>query len=131
VVDLARQAGMRGELTARSVFDQARAGDVRALRVVDATARSLAYVVSCVAPVIDPSVVVLGGAIGANGDLLLDPVIRHLEEFSPFRPSVVSSQLGSDAVLLGATAMAADLARESVFTQLTSTPTTSLMLQES
>jgi predicted NBD/HSP70 family sugar kinase len=122
---------MRGELTARSVFDQARAGDVRALRVVDATARSLAYVVSCVAPVIDPSVVVLGGAIGANGDLLLDPVIRHLEEFSPFRPSVVSSQLGSDAVLLGATAMAADLARESVFTQLTSTPTATLMLQES
>ena len=131
VVDLARQAGMRGELSARSVFDQARNGDDRALRVVDATARSLAYVVSCVTPVIDPAVVVLGGAIGANGDLLLDPVIRHLAELSPFRPSVVSSELGSDAVLLGATAMAADLARESVFTQLTSTPTPTLMLQES
>jgi hypothetical protein len=76
-------------------------------------------------------VVVLGGAIGANGDLLLDPVIRHLAELSPFRPSVVSSELGSDAVLLGATAMAADLAREFVFTQLTSTPTPTLMLQES
>jgi predicted NBD/HSP70 family sugar kinase len=131
VVSLARKAGLRGDLTARSVFDQARAGDRRALGVVDATARSLAYVIACVAPVVDPSVVVLGGAIGANGDLLLEPVGRHLEGLTPFHPSLVSSELGSDAVLLGATAMATELARESAFTTLTSPPTAHLLLQES
>jgi predicted NBD/HSP70 family sugar kinase len=131
VVDLARETGMSGELTARSVFDRAREGDATARSVVDSTARSLAYVIACVAPVVDPSVVVLGGAIGANGDLLLDPVGRHLQELTPFRPSVLSSQLGSDAVLIGAVAMAAGLARETAFATLTSTPTTHLMLQES
>jgi predicted NBD/HSP70 family sugar kinase len=131
VVELARKAGLRGDLTARSVFDQARAGDRKALNVVDVTARSLAYVIACVSPVVDPSVVVLGGAIGANGDLLLEPVTHHLEGFTTFRPSVVSSELGSDAVLFGATAMATELARESAFSALTSTPTTHLLLQES
>ena len=128
---LPRRPGCPGELTARSVFGLAREGNPAARKVVDATARSLAYVVACVAPVVDPSVVVLGGAIGANGDLLLEPVARHLRGLTPFQPSLVSSELGSDAVLLGATAMATELARESAFATLTSSPTTHLLLQES
>src|SRR5262249_41803394 len=93
IVDLAHKAGLGGELTARSVFDLAREGNPLALAVVDVTARSLAYVISCVAPVVDPSLVVLGGAIGANGDLLLEPVTDHLRGFTPFHPSLVSSGL--------------------------------------
>lgn len=61
-------------------------GDPSAAQIVDDTARSLAYVVACVVPLIDPALIVLGGAIGANGDLLLEPVVRHLADFSDFRP---------------------------------------------
>jgi len=68
---------------------------------------------------------VLGGAIGANGDLLLEPVARQLADFSDFRPEIVTSGLGQDAVLTGATTMSADLARESAFAAATtSTPST-------
>ncbi|HTY71664.1 MAG TPA: ROK family transcriptional regulator [Actinomycetes bacterium] len=131
VVALGQEAGLGADLTARQVFDLARAGNEVATGVVEETARALAYVVACVAPVVDPARVVLGGAIGSNGDLLLEPVARHLSELSPFHPALVSSDLGADAVLLGATAMATELARDSAFAALTSTSPTPLLLQES
>lgn len=86
---------------------------------MDDTARSVAYVVACVVPLIDPALIVLGGAIGANGDLLLEPVARHLADFSTFRPPVVASGLGQEAVLTGATTMSAELAREAAFAAAT------------
>jgi predicted NBD/HSP70 family sugar kinase len=118
----AKRLGLPPDVTPRTVFELARAGDPAAVRIVDDTARSLAYVVACVIPLVDPALVVLGGAIGANGDLLLAPVARHIEDFSPFRPRIVSSDLGPDAVLIGATAMSAELAREAAFSTATGTP---------
>jgi predicted NBD/HSP70 family sugar kinase len=109
-----------GEQTPKSIFELARAGDPTALEIVDETAGRIAYVIACAAPLIDPELVVLGGAIGANGDLLLEPVGAHLVGFSPFRPRIVSSALGADAVLLGATAKAGELARSAAFTAATS-----------
>ncbi len=115
----AHSLGLPGDGSPRTVFELARAGDPGALGIVDDTARSVAYVVACVVPLIDPALIVLGGAIGANGDLLLEPVARHLADFSTFRPPVVVSDLGPDAVLTGATTMSAELARESAFAAAT------------
>ncbi|MFJ8554195.1 ROK family transcriptional regulator [Streptomyces sp. NPDC093676] len=115
----ARRLGLPGDGTPRAVFDLARAGDPGALAIVDDTARSVAYVVACVVPLIDPALIVLGGAIGANGDLLLEPVARHLADFTTFRPPIVASGLGQDAVLNGATTMSAKLAREAAFAAAT------------
>ena len=121
----AQGLGLPGDGSPRTVFELARGGDPAALEIVEDTARSIAYVVACVVPLIDPALIVLGGAIGANGDLLLEPVARHLADFSDFRPEIVASGLGQDAVLTGATTMSADLARESAFTAATtSTPST-------
>lgn len=117
----ARRLGLPGDGSPRTVFALARDGDPAAALIVDDTARSIAYVVACVVPLIDPALIVLGGSIGANGDLLLDPVAGHLADFSAFRPRIVASGLGPDAVLVGATTMAANLARESAFTEATST----------
>jgi predicted NBD/HSP70 family sugar kinase len=61
--------------------------------------------------------VVLGGGIGRNGDLLLDPIERELRQLLPFRPRVAVSALGEDAVLRGAVATALEVARERVFTR--------------
>ena len=115
IVARARALGLNGELSARDVFQSARAGDPAALTVVDETAAAIAYVIACVAPLLDPQAVVLGGAVGSNPDLLLAPVRRHLAALSPFRPQVRSSALGSEAVLIGATARAVALARASAF----------------
>jgi predicted NBD/HSP70 family sugar kinase len=118
----ARRLGLPGDGSPLTVFELARGGHPDAGRIVDDTARSIAYVVACVVPLIDPALIVLGGAIGANGDLLLEPVARHLADFSTFRPRIVASGLGPDAVLIGARTMAAKLARESAFAAATTNP---------
>jgi predicted NBD/HSP70 family sugar kinase len=59
--------------------------------------------------------VVLGGGIGANGDLLLEPVRTELARRLPHPPRVEASGLGDGAVLSGALAVGLEDALESVF----------------
>ena len=66
-------------------------------------------------PVVDPELVILGGSIASNGDLLLEPVERELAALSPFRPRVEVSSLGGNAELTGALAMALETAQERLF----------------
>lgn len=116
VVRLALAMGMPASTrTAKDVFAAARAADPVARRVVEREAARLAHAVAALAAVLDPELVVLGGGIGRNADLLLTPLRARLRELTPLRPRVVGSTLGDDAVLLGAVAMAADAARERVF----------------
>ncbi|WP_241968609.1 ROK family transcriptional regulator [Streptomyces sp. ICBB 8177] len=117
VVRLAHAMGMRADrvVTAKDVFAAARAGDATAARVVDHEAARLAHAVAALAAVVDPELVVIGGAVGRNGDLLLAPIRTHLRDLTPLRPRVVASALGDDAVLLGAIATAAETARDHVF----------------
>src|SRR5256714_914755 len=68
-----------------------------------------------IAAVADVELVVLGGGIGASGDLLLDPVSRLLGEWLPFPPRVEVSTLGEAAVLTGALAVGLQAALENVF----------------
>ena len=124
VVRDARDRGMSGRLTAESVFNAAREGDSVALNVVEAEAGRIGLAVAAVASVVDPSLVVLGGGIGHNADLLLDGVRRRLVEVSPLRPEIAVSDLGKDAVLRGAIATALDLARSEVFDKATDNPAT-------
>jgi len=99
----------------RAIFAAARAGDEVARAVVDETARRIAVHVLPIATAVDVSLVVLGGGIGANGDLLLEPIRGRLAEWLPFPPRVEVSTLGDGAVLSGALATGVGLARESVF----------------
>ena len=59
---------------ARAIFGAARAGDELALAVVAEEARRIARHVVPIAAVADVELVVLGGGIGVNGDLLLAPI---------------------------------------------------------
>jgi predicted NBD/HSP70 family sugar kinase len=68
-----------------------------------------------IAAVADLPLVVLGGGIGTNGDLLLEPVRRMLSEWLPFPPQVEVSSLGDAAVLSGALALGLRHARDNVF----------------
>ncbi len=64
VVRAARRAGMRGSVSARRVFEAAKAGDERAAAVVSDEAELIARAVCAIITVIDPELVVLGGGIG-------------------------------------------------------------------
>ena len=100
---------------ARAVFGAARTGDALARKVVDECARRIALHIAPVAAVADVELVVLGGGLGANGDLLLEPVRSLLDEWLPFPPRVEVSTLGDAAVLTGALAVGLRSARDSVF----------------
>jgi predicted NBD/HSP70 family sugar kinase len=117
VVRVAKELGMPLPLTAQKIFAAARRGDVRASRAVETEAARLALAIATVAPVLDPELVVLGGGVGRNGDLLLEPIERELRRLGPFRPRVVVSALGDDAVLQGAVAIALEAAQERVFSR--------------
>jgi predicted NBD/HSP70 family sugar kinase len=97
------------------IFAAARAGDAVAMAVVEETARRIALHVLPLAATLDLPLVVLGGSIGANADLL-EPVRRHLDGWllSP-APRIEMSALGEAAVIEGALASGVDAALERVF----------------
>ncbi|MFJ9870576.1 ROK family protein [Streptomyces sp. NPDC101165] len=115
VVEAARHFGMRGQLTAKAVFDAARQGNTAAVQAVELEGERIAHTVAAAAAVLDPDLVVLGGGVGHSVDLLLRPVREHLRTLTPLRPKLAPSRLGEDAVLLGAVATALGTAREMVF----------------
>jgi predicted NBD/HSP70 family sugar kinase len=118
VMEEARRLGVRGAADAREVFAAARRGDRVAERVVAGVAQRLALAIAAVAPVVDPELVILGGSIGRQGDLLLESVERELAALSPFRPRIEVSALGEDAELHGAIALALQAAQDLLFERM-------------
>jgi predicted NBD/HSP70 family sugar kinase len=115
VVASAREAGMRGELTAKDVFDAARRGDAKARQAVDVEALRIAHLLATIAAVVDPEFIVLGGGLGASADLLRPRVEESLHALTPLETRVEESELGQDAIVLGAIATALGTARDIVF----------------
>jgi predicted NBD/HSP70 family sugar kinase len=107
---------------ARDVFAHARRGDDLARRVVAEVAHRIALHIAPISAVADVSLVVLGGGIGANGDLLLDPIRGELAAWLPYPPRVEISSLGEAAVLTGALAVGLRSALDNVFAQRRSAP---------
>jgi predicted NBD/HSP70 family sugar kinase len=114
--------GMSSPLSAKQIFDAARAGDKLALAVVEQEGQYLARAVASIAAILDPALIVLGGGIGHNLDLLIGPLEQQLHAITPLRPPIVASQLGEDVILLGAIATGLEVARELVFQQHASLP---------
>jgi predicted NBD/HSP70 family sugar kinase len=117
IVEIAAANGC-GARTAREVFRLAREGDGCALHAVHEEAGRLAFVVAAAAAVIDPELVVLGGGVGTNTDLLQEPMERMLGKTTPLVPRIVTGQLGEDAVLAGAIATALRTAQDVVFDRM-------------
>ena len=115
VVEAAKHAGMTGPLTAERVFTAAATGDRLAKKVVAQEADRVAMTIAAVAAVLDPSLVILGGGIGANADVLLAPVRERVHDLSPFRPAIEASELREEATLHGSVAMALQAAHARLF----------------
>jgi predicted NBD/HSP70 family sugar kinase len=107
-VRLARTEGssLHSPLTAEAIMDAARAGDRLAKSLVQLEADRIARYTTVLAQVVDLELVVLGGGLGLNGDLLLDPVRAALAPLTPYPPRVEVSQLGAGATLAGAVVVA-------------------------
>ena len=99
---------------AQDLFAAARAGDAVGRAVAAEAARRIALHIVPLAATLDLPLVVVGGDVGAQGDLLLEPIRRHLEEWLEFPPRVEISAHGHAAVLDGAIAAAFDATVEHI-----------------
>jgi glucokinase len=93
----------------KAVTVAAQAGDETAIEVFELVGGRLGVALASFANIFEPETIVVGGGVMAAGDLLLDPARRELEAraLRPMnRTPVVAAELGEDAGMIGAAAMA-------------------------
>ncbi|MGX7678639.1 ROK family protein [Jatrophihabitans sp. DSM 45814] len=115
VVSEARSRGLGEDFHAADVFASARAGDKVARQILRTEARNLAYAIASITALLDPQLIILGGGIGQNLDMLRRDIDRTLEKITPLRCRVESGRFGGDAVLRGAMAIGVEKAQDVVF----------------
>ncbi len=97
------------EIDGKVVTVAAQAGDETAISVFDLVGSRLGVALASFANIFEPEVIVIGGGVIAAGELLLAPARRELEAraLRPMnRTPVVAAELGEDAGMIGAAAMA-------------------------
>ena len=101
-----------------SLFEAARAGDALGRAVVSYAARETAVCVAALTSVVDLELVLLGGGIGINGDLLIPDVRAATAELVPAPPQIRCATLGDAAVRVGAIAVGLDIVRQTTVRRL-------------
>ena len=95
-------------LTAKDIFDEAKAGDVVAKELVDDLGNILGATLAKVACVVNPEAIVIGGGVSKAGKILIDTVQKHFKEnaFYAFKDTRFDlATLGNDAGMYGCMAM--------------------------
>ena len=102
-----RISGDLDRLTAKILYDCAKAGDPLALELVDKIGILNSVGFACVVDAYDPSLITVGGSIALrNENLIIDPIRRGVKEHARNRvPEIKITPLGDDVVLYGALAM--------------------------
>lgn len=96
------------EIDAEHVFAAAADGDNLALRILDRLADRMARVIGAVATILNPELVVIGGAVAKSAGVLLEPIAERLDEFTATPPRLAVSPLGESIVAVGAVRSALD-----------------------
>ena len=95
-------------VSAKNVFDCAKAGDALALEVVAFFGRTLGRALACISCVCDPEIFVIGGGVSAAGEIILD-TLRDVFVANAFPASegtdFALASLGNDAGICGAAKM--------------------------
>lgn len=93
------------DLSAKSVFDAAKAGDVLAKKIAEEVCDMLGRVIGTICNVINPEAVIIGGGVSRAGDILLELVQEGFRNsvFHASRDTVIRlASLGNDAGIYGA-----------------------------
>lgn len=110
-VRMAREMGMSdndskfGFLSAKAIFDAAKAGDETALKVIDKFAQNLGRSLATVSAIVDPEVFVIGGGLSKAGQFIIDhvqPVFKEYAFPSCEDTRFTLAELGNDAGFYGA-----------------------------
>jgi glucokinase len=104
--------GDLSRITGPAITKLAQDGDPLSVELISEVGRWIGEGVAILATILDPSVIAIGGGVGAAGDLLLRPLVDAFEAHLPARAhrpeaAVRLAALGNEAGIIGA----ADLAR--------------------
>jgi glucokinase len=97
------------EVDGKAVTEAAHAGDATAIAVLDLVGTRLGAAFASFANIFEPDMIVVGGGAMAAGELLLEPARRELRAraLPPMNETpVVEAEMGPDAGMVGAAAMA-------------------------
>ena len=105
-----RETSLRNHepLTARDIFDEAKAKDAAALELVDEVCKILGTALSNIACVVNPEVIVIGGGVSRAGEILTERVQKYYKEaaFLACRETRFAlAGLGNDAGMYGCVQM--------------------------
>lgn len=95
-------------LSAKVIFDSAKAGDELATELVERMCSYLGLACSHVAAVVDPEAFVIGGGVSKAGEVLTEGIKRHYEEnvlFALKNKEFKLAELGNDAGIYGSAKM--------------------------
>lgn len=105
-------SALRGqELSARVIFDEAKAGDSMAKEIVKAFGVNLGTALAQIAQIIDPEVFVIGGGVSRAGQIIIDEVSKNYEDnviFALKKKEFRLAELGNDAGIFGCARMVLD-----------------------
>ncbi|MDB5055653.1 MAG: glucokinase [Bacilli bacterium] len=115
IIRMAKDAVERGDktsllqiedMTAKAVFDAAKAGDEAALRIVNRAAFYIGKSMAMIAVILNPQRFILGGGVSKAGEILIQPIREIFKKYTP-GPSqegvdIVPATLGNDAGVIGA-----------------------------
>lgn len=115
IIRMGKDAVARGErtslslvekITAKDVFDAAKAGDEVSIRIVNRAAYYIGKSLAAVALVLNPELFIIGGGVSKAGDILFNEIRSVFTELTP-EPTqaglkIVPAVLGNDAGIVGA-----------------------------
>ncbi|MDF2484089.1 MAG: hypothetical protein K0R46_257 [Herbinix sp.] len=107
MADSKEPSSLRGkeDLSAKMVFDCAKAGDKLALAVVDKACYYLGLAMAHIAQVVDPEAFVIGGGVSKAGEIITETVKKHYNKYvidSLKDKEFKLATLGNDAGIYGA-----------------------------
>lgn len=98
----------RKSLSAKAIFDEAKAGDELAIEMVDQLGSYLGLACSHIAGVVDPEIFVIGGGVSRAGEILLDVIRKNYDcnvMFALKEKEFHLAELGNDAGIYGSAKM--------------------------
>ncbi|PQP81148.1 hypothetical protein C0Q44_22215 [Paenibacillus sp. PCH8] len=93
-------------LTPEKLFAAVRSGEAVALEIMTQYSQRIASALRHISVVLAPELIVLGGGVGGNGDVLLPLLKEIVSKQFPVQPQLIGSKLGEQAVVTGAVQVA-------------------------
>lgn len=109
--------GKKDDVDASVVFAAMRSGDKAATDLVLDLVSTLAWGISCLVCALNPQTIIIGGGFSRAADLFLPHLQKQVAASVPFAPDWLVSNLGDEAVALGAVNRATEIVEQNMFVQ--------------